>query len=290
MIIRAPRPVDHYVIIRNDVVRDERLSYRARGLLVAILSRPDDWRTSARQLAREGPDGETAILTALRELEDLGYLQRVRRHGPSGRFVRDLVVYDTPGDRPPLPLDEGSQSGQMDPEGADSPVLAEPVLVDPVQVPPVLDGPVSYKGPITNNRDEEDPSLAVARERNYVWDGFVDVFGPADSPAARKRRGKNVAEVTHALAFQFGVRQGPIRQSPDSQAEVVGRAGRWPLHFGEATLTEEALAKHWVTLGRAPLRASGDGVRRVAEAERRAQRRARLEQEGSSLPAVGDRP
>ena len=57
-IIRAPRPDSGFLIVANDVVRDSRLSYRARGTLLSILSRPDDWRTDAEQLVREAPGRE----------------------------------------------------------------------------------------------------------------------------------------------------------------------------------------------------------------------------------------
>lgn len=96
-IVRGPRPKGHFTVICNDTLRDTRLSYRARGLLAAILSRPDDWRTSADSLAREGLEGRGAILTALRELEDMGYLRRVKTRDPqTGRLSQHSIVYDRP--------------------------------------------------------------------------------------------------------------------------------------------------------------------------------------------------
>lgn len=44
-------------MIRNEVVRDKRLSYRARGLLCAMLSYPDNWSFNRDWLA-EQTDGE----------------------------------------------------------------------------------------------------------------------------------------------------------------------------------------------------------------------------------------
>jgi hypothetical protein len=96
MIRRAERPVDGFTVIRNSVLRDDRLSYRARGLLVAILSRPDNWRVSRDRLAAEGREGRDAVNTALNELEAAGYLQRVSTQHPDGRWTTELVVHDTP--------------------------------------------------------------------------------------------------------------------------------------------------------------------------------------------------
>lgn len=96
MIRRAARPDTHFTILRNDVLRDNRLSYRARGVLVAILSRPDNWTIRADQLALHGNEGRGAIRTALNELRDCGYLKTFVRKNSQGHFITEQVVFDTP--------------------------------------------------------------------------------------------------------------------------------------------------------------------------------------------------
>jgi len=93
---RAPRPQSHYTIISNDVLRDQQLSFRARGILASILSRPDNWRTDSESLARESKEGRTAILTALKELEEVGYLQRKKYQNEKGHWVTESLVFDKP--------------------------------------------------------------------------------------------------------------------------------------------------------------------------------------------------
>jgi hypothetical protein len=92
MIIRAPRPPSRYLRVANDLARDTRLSYRARGLLVAILSRPDNWHTTAEQLAAEGKEGRDAIRSALSELEQVGYLRRSKMQNELGHWITVTVV------------------------------------------------------------------------------------------------------------------------------------------------------------------------------------------------------
>ena len=95
-IIRAPRPECHYTPIRNDVARDDRLSYRGRGVLVRLLSNADGFQMTAADLAREGREGRSAILTALRELREAGYIRTTKKQDEHGRWSTQTFVYDTP--------------------------------------------------------------------------------------------------------------------------------------------------------------------------------------------------
>jgi hypothetical protein len=101
--IHRSHPAEGYVIIPNDTLRDPRLSYEARGVLAEILTRPDDWHTTADELAatarkQRGGQGEgrRKIRAAFAEIEAAGYLRRNRFQGPDGRMTHEIHVYDTP--------------------------------------------------------------------------------------------------------------------------------------------------------------------------------------------------
>lgn len=95
-IIRGPQPRENFQILPNATARDRRLSFRARGLLVLMLSYPPDWQFNREWLARQ-TDGEgvSAVRTALQELERFGYLVR-KRVSVDGRFTWNHTVYRTP--------------------------------------------------------------------------------------------------------------------------------------------------------------------------------------------------
>ena len=41
MIIRAARPHQNYTIVHNELIEDQSLTWKARGILVYLLSKPD---------------------------------------------------------------------------------------------------------------------------------------------------------------------------------------------------------------------------------------------------------
>jgi hypothetical protein len=100
MIVRSPRPRDNFSIVSNRVIRDHRLSWKARGLLIYVLSQPDHWRTSSAHLASISPEGIHAVRTGLKELETLGYLHRYRTQQANGTWRHDILIYDLPVDKP----------------------------------------------------------------------------------------------------------------------------------------------------------------------------------------------
>ena len=67
-----------FTTIHNTMLRDMRLGMTERGLLLTMLSLPDNWNFSIKGLARILPDGYTKIATALKNLAKNGYLVRRR--------------------------------------------------------------------------------------------------------------------------------------------------------------------------------------------------------------------
>lgn len=117
MIVRGKRLERGFTIVDNDVIRDNRLSLKARALLMLILSFPDDWRTDNRSLARMCKEGETAIRSALRELRETGYMVQEKRRDEKGRW-RTIVT--------PLRQAAGAECGKPTPGG---PAPGQPTLL-----------------------------------------------------------------------------------------------------------------------------------------------------------------
>lgn len=86
-----------YTVMANYHLRDKTLSLKAVGLLSKMLSFNDGWQFSTKGLSmicKEGPD---AVLAALRELEDHGYLVRHRQRDSKGRMSNTVFeIYEQP--------------------------------------------------------------------------------------------------------------------------------------------------------------------------------------------------
>lgn len=88
----------NYSVINNTVINDSTLSWEAKGLAVYLLSKPDDWRINTNQLWNASANGHGTVKRILRELEEAGFLRRMRMRAPDGTFVWDHAVYETPQD------------------------------------------------------------------------------------------------------------------------------------------------------------------------------------------------
>lgn len=97
--IRRRRRERDFTDLPNLLIRDERISWKALGLLVYLLHLPPDWKLRLSHLAkRKGMHGSKrdATRTAIGELEVAGYLQVVQlREGGKFKGV-DWIVSDEP--------------------------------------------------------------------------------------------------------------------------------------------------------------------------------------------------
>lgn len=103
MIDRSGASGQKFVKVYNVLLDDKRLSLKAVGLAVHLLSKPDNWEIAADRLGRELKEGRTTVLTALKELERAGYLvrEKVQYSAPNGqkRWKTESVFYATGGVR-----------------------------------------------------------------------------------------------------------------------------------------------------------------------------------------------
>ena len=81
----------------NTIIRDERLTWKARGIFNYLWSMPDDWDFYAKEVAKHAKDGIHSLDSGLDELAEYGYLERTRLRDKKGRFGAPVwVLHDDP--------------------------------------------------------------------------------------------------------------------------------------------------------------------------------------------------
>lgn len=115
---------NNFTVVHNHFLQDPELGIAERGLLMTMLSKPDSFDFSIKGLASLLPNGETAIRTALVNLEKHGYLRR-ERIKDRGKFV-DVVyrISDCP-----IFLDENAENPRVENPQANDPHEHNPQIL-----------------------------------------------------------------------------------------------------------------------------------------------------------------
>ncbi|RRR76720.1 hypothetical protein EHS43_30035 [Streptomyces sp. RP5T] len=118
---RGVMAADQFTQVANGLFRAAELSYKAKGLFGLLSTHVEGWRMTVTDIARRGRDGESAVKSGLKELEQQGFLVRGRERGEDGTLrAAAYVITDLPA----------LQSSRSRPESGfppvDDPTLAAP--------------------------------------------------------------------------------------------------------------------------------------------------------------------
>lgn len=92
-----------FVMIDRRPIENPALSWKAKGILTYLLSRPDNWVVRLGDLVKRSPDGVFAVRGAIKELIKAGHVSRKEVKGEDGRFLQyELEVYELPFTSRPL--------------------------------------------------------------------------------------------------------------------------------------------------------------------------------------------
>lgn len=122
----------NYTTMSNYHLRDRNLSLKAKGLLSMCLSLTDTWDYSINGLTAISKEGRDAVLTAVRELEQAGYIVRTRTRDDQGRLRgAEYTIYEVPR-RPDAP-EPALDSPMQEKPTQENPSLGRPVQENPAQ-------------------------------------------------------------------------------------------------------------------------------------------------------------
>ncbi|MEU1663308.1 helix-turn-helix domain-containing protein [Streptomyces sparsogenes] len=122
-----------YTIIGDHLTQHRDLSLTAIGLGAHIQSLPDGAAVDIRTLSGKFAEGRDRIASALRELEEHGYIRRIRERTPEGRIVTRTLSYNVP-----RAVSDGHGAEPVPEPVAEQPAppAPEPVVRPPAATPP----------------------------------------------------------------------------------------------------------------------------------------------------------
>ena len=96
-IIRIQKRDNPFVQIDKNILNNEKLSWRAKGLLAYLLSLPPDWKVYLEEVSEHAHDGVTSTMSAFKELKIAGYVKKIATKDEKGRIVSwETVVSEVP--------------------------------------------------------------------------------------------------------------------------------------------------------------------------------------------------
>ncbi len=132
-----------FTTMSNHHLRNRKLSLKAIGLMCKILSLPDDWDYTLKGLAKLSTDGLDAVRSAVKELEDAGYILRRQLRDERGRLSRnEYLVFENPS-------------------------LAKPLSEKPLSENPITDNPSPGK-PSPDNPTQVNTKEVITQEENTL--------------------------------------------------------------------------------------------------------------------------
>lgn len=247
-ILKIEKRTTPYVQIDKTVADDLAISFKAKGLMLYLLSRPDSWKIYISQLAKVSTDGRESVTSAINELIERGYILRTRLTKSDGTFdgydyrvfesprVVDSVVGETVIRKPDNGKPVTTNKDCIDNDGS----KIESILSAPVgsaceteeQKPPSLQ-------PSTQSGGSKSPCSAIPpltkAERDILLHALVRVDG-ADPAQVPKNAWSNYAGILSQIRSVY-----PLL----SESDIKLAAENFKKKYPNATVTANTLGKRW---------------------------------------------
>jgi len=86
----------NFVVMDKSFLNDTTLSWKAKGIMAYMLSKPDDWTFYIDELIKHATDGKASFRSGFKELRESGYVQRIQKRDDDGTFTWETIVYEQP--------------------------------------------------------------------------------------------------------------------------------------------------------------------------------------------------
>lgn len=91
-VIKIQKKRKNFSIIDNSIIYNSQLSWKARGLLIFLLSKQEDWEIYVTHLIKQGPDGRDSVYSGIQELIEAGYIYHERIRNNKGQYEKGNYI------------------------------------------------------------------------------------------------------------------------------------------------------------------------------------------------------
>ena len=182
----------NYTMVSQNIMKDKGLSLTERGMLLTLLSLPDNWHLTIKGLCQILPDGRDKIANTLNSLIAKGYLTREQGRTDIGKFgSTDLEVHESPvpckdAESDPDPSDADHAAAVNIPPCPENPDTAntdtvKPYTGNPNPEKPCPEKPTQYNTYISSSHKENNHRVCeTGTLTDTEYDQLVSEFGKAN--------------------------------------------------------------------------------------------------------------
>ena len=214
-----------YTIMTNHHLKNRELSLKAKGLLSVMLSLPEDWHFTVHGLVSICKEGRDSISSAVRELEEAGYIVRHRLRDKEGHINGlEYIIYETPQkpenngpDGGKTPVEVEADTGEAEAtEEVDAPSMTESHSASPVTENPFMED-------VTAIPAEKAPRTAEPRSASPVTENPLSARPMSERPSLllNTNRVKTKEPKTKSLTTQVTNPSYPSYPSHQEQQDKV---------------------------------------------------------------------
>lgn len=209
----------HFTQIANSIIRDERLSWKARGIMCFVFSYRDEWQTSQRNIEQCGPDGREAVRSAYRELEAAGYVsfERIRE---SGKMVGAMWHYY----ESPIPEAKRTNATKWMDHTTASRTTGNPGHREPgTPGTRTTTEDCSTEDHVTEHSEASPLPLGIQQEAGHIKVDLQKTSNNSSRPSARPKKPRPRDPIFDAMVMAC-YQHGETEKVTDGQAGWIGKA------------------------------------------------------------------
>ena len=145
----------------NDCLKDDRLSWKAKGIIAYVQMLPPNWVLNIRDLTNRATDGRDSLYSGIKELEKCGYCTKTMKRNPDGTIAGYAYeICDKPIFQP----------------YTENPVTDAPQPENPDTVKPDTDKPGTENPTLINTNDNKDLNIPKKQGSNPANDVVGSLF------------------------------------------------------------------------------------------------------------------